>query len=280
MRTEWFFIWSNLNPLHQKMHCGRFGWNFSSGSWQEHFLILLFAITLLSPLEKRQGLLFEHWTHWTFLQLGSSSSKDALCQVCLKLFRWFLRRRFLNFVNAFLLLHNYFPLEKARPFIWTNLGPFHPRMLFHVWLKLTHFFLEKMKMWKVSANADDDDNDDDVQQKIWSWLKVYYCWLGDRKVIDAYLTKCSTQNFNPQKDLETCKLGKALNANEVCPWMLMRKCLLAMLMPMLVILILILMLFNLNASYADNDADFLINITFLCCIYRWIKRWTSVLTFW
>ena len=46
-------------------------------------------------------------------KLDSPSSKDALCQVWLKIAQWFWRR-FLNFVNVFLLFHNYMylPLEK------------------------------------------------------------------------------------------------------------------------------------------------------------------------
>ena len=57
-----------------------------------------------------------------------------------------------------------------------------------------------------------------------------------------------------------------MNANEVYPWMLMRKCLLAMLILMLVILMLILMLLNLNTGYADTDADLCIKIMSFCCI--------------
>ena len=60
--------------------------------------------------------------------------------------------------------------------------------------------------------------------------------------------------------LHICKLGNALNANEVCHWMLMRKWLLALLMLMLVILMLILMLLNLNTGYADADTDLFIRI--------------------
>ena len=52
--------------------------------------------------------------------------------------------------------------------------------------------------------------------------------------------------------LHICKLGNALNDYEVCHWMLMRKCLLALLMLMLVILMLILMLLNLNTGYTDT----------------------------
>ena len=50
--------------------------------------------------------------------------------------------------------------------------------------------------------------------------------------------------------------------------MLMRKCLLAMQILMLVILMLILMLINLNAGYADTDADLCISIMSLCCIHK------------
>ena len=66
--------------------------------------------------------------------------------------------------------------------------------------------------------------------------------------------------------IQICKLGIAINANEVCPWMLMRKCLLAMLIRMLVILILILMLLNFNTGNADSDADLCNRILSLCCI--------------
>ena len=41
-------------------------------------------------------------------------------------------------------------------------------------------------------------------------------------------------------------------------WMLMRKCLLALLMLMLVVLMLILMLLNLNTGYADINADYVL----------------------
>ena len=37
MRIEWVFIWTNLNSLHPRMHCSRFGWNWST-SWEEDFL--------------------------------------------------------------------------------------------------------------------------------------------------------------------------------------------------------------------------------------------------
>lgn len=68
--------------------------------------------------------------------------------------------------------------------------------------------------------------------------------------------------------------GNALNANEVCHWMLMRKCLLAMLM------LVILMLLNLNTGYADTDTDLCIRILSLYCNtndkYIWIIKLISI----
>ena len=59
----------------------------------------IFAIFLLSPLEKGRSPSFE--------EVESPSPKNASCQVWLKLAQWFLRRRFLKFVNVFLLFHYY-----------------------------------------------------------------------------------------------------------------------------------------------------------------------------
>ena len=39
------------------------------------------------------------------------------------------KKIFINFVNVFSLFHNYLPLGKAQPFIWTNLNPLHPNLL-------------------------------------------------------------------------------------------------------------------------------------------------------
>ena len=39
MKIYRFFIWTNLNPLHQRMLCAKFGWNWPSGSGEEDFLI-------------------------------------------------------------------------------------------------------------------------------------------------------------------------------------------------------------------------------------------------
>ena len=69
MRMEWFLIWTNLNPLHPRMHCSKFGWN---------------------------------WKH-------------------------FWRRRFLNFVNVFLLFRNYLLLEKSEALHLNKLESHSPK---------------------------------------------------------------------------------------------------------------------------------------------------------
>ena len=86
------------------------------------------------------------------------------------------------------------------------------------------------------------------------------------------LYKHLTQKLGWKKkiSIQICKLGNAMNANEVRQWMLMRKSLLAMLILMLVIMILmlILMLLNLNTGYTDTDADLCSRIMSLCCMLK------------
>ena len=82
------FIWTNLNPLHPRMLCAKFGWNWLSGSGEEDFLILSMFFPYFCnylPLEKGGALHLN--------KLESPSPKDALCQVWLNLAQWFWRRR-------------------------------------------------------------------------------------------------------------------------------------------------------------------------------------------
>ena len=49
------FIWTNLNPLHPKMLCAKFGWNWSSCSEEENFqnLSMYFCYLLIISPWKR-----------------------------------------------------------------------------------------------------------------------------------------------------------------------------------------------------------------------------------
>ena len=94
-----------------------------------------FTISKLSPLRKRWAL------HLNYFK--SPSPKDALCQVWLKLVKWFLGRRFSYIVNVF----HYFVIISP----WKRTGPFLNTLEFHspkvarcrVWLKLAQWFLER-----------------------------------------------------------------------------------------------------------------------------------------
>ena len=58
------FIWTNLNPLHPRMLCAKFGWNWPSGSGEEGFKnfvnVYFHYFIIISPL-KRAGPLI--WTN-------------------------------------------------------------------------------------------------------------------------------------------------------------------------------------------------------------------------
>ena len=112
------FIWTkNLNPLHSRMLCAKFGWNWPNGSGEEIFKFhqCYFAFMYYLPLEKGGTLRLN--------KRESPSSKDTLCQVWLKLVQWFWRKRFLEILlkhfHHFVIIS---PWKRAGPFIWTNLN--------------------------------------------------------------------------------------------------------------------------------------------------------------
>ena len=80
--------------------------------------------------------------HWNKLEF--TSSKDALCEVWLKLAHWFWRRRFLMFVNVLLLFHNYLLFEKGVALYLNKLkSPSPKNALCQVWLKLAQWFCRR-----------------------------------------------------------------------------------------------------------------------------------------
>ena len=69
------------------------------------------------------------------------SSRNALCQVWLKLAHWFWRRRFLNFVDVFSLFQNHLPLEKREALHLNKLiYPSPKEDLCQIKLKLAQWF--------------------------------------------------------------------------------------------------------------------------------------------
>ena len=84
MRIKWFFIWTNLNPLHPRMLYAKFGWNWLSGSGEEDFKILSMYFSyfvIISPWKRVGPFIEQTW-------IPFPSPKDALCQVWLKLAQW------------------------------------------------------------------------------------------------------------------------------------------------------------------------------------------------
>ena len=69
----------------------------------------------------------------------------------MNLVQWFLRRRFLNYVNCFLLFCNYLPLEKGGALHLNKLESPSPKdALCQVWLKLVQWFL-RSRFFKISS---------------------------------------------------------------------------------------------------------------------------------
>ena len=95
IRIEWPFLLIKLNPHHTRMHCVNLVENGPVILEKKitQFIKGIFNISKLSSLRKGRAVHLN--------KLDFPSPKDALCQVWLKLVPWFMRRRFLNFVNVF-----------------------------------------------------------------------------------------------------------------------------------------------------------------------------------
>ena len=81
----------------------------------------------------------------------SSSPKDALYQVWLKMAQWFWSGRFLKVLNVFLLFPNYLPFEKDVALHLNKLKSSSPSdTLCQVWLKLAQWFWRRWKCEKFT----------------------------------------------------------------------------------------------------------------------------------
>ena len=80
------FIWTNVNPLHPRMHCASL--KLAQWFWRRrcfNFVNVFMLFRNCLALEKGGALHLN--------KLESPSPKDAVCQVWLKLAQWFWRRR-------------------------------------------------------------------------------------------------------------------------------------------------------------------------------------------
>ena len=141
MRIYWFFIWTNLNPLHPRMLCAKFGWNWLRGSEEEDFLIssmYFHYFVIISPW-KRAGPII--WTNLNPLH------PRMLCAKFVEIGPVVLGKRiFYIFVNVFSLFRNYLHLEKGRALHLNKLESPSPKEdLYQVWLKLAQWFLRRSR---------------------------------------------------------------------------------------------------------------------------------------
>ena len=120
------------SPKNEKMICAKFDWIWLSGSGEEDFLKL--------PMYFHYFGIICPWKNvgsFNKKTLKFLSFKDDLCLVWLKLAQFFWRRRFLKFINVFLLFCNYLPLEKGGALHLDKLkSPSFKDALCQVWLKL------------------------------------------------------------------------------------------------------------------------------------------------
>ena len=122
-KKAWFFICKNMSPLHSRIFCVKFGWNWPIGSGEEDLLIgsMYFCYFFYLPLEMGRDPLF--------VQTRIPFTNGDYVPNLLKLSQWSLR--FGNFVKwmHFCYFVIIIPWKRAWPFIWINLNPLHPRML-------------------------------------------------------------------------------------------------------------------------------------------------------
>ena len=83
---------------------------------RKHFKSINTCDFIITLIKREKNPLLSLWelNGSSLNKFESHSPKDALCQVWLKLAKWFRRRRFLNFVNVFSLFRNYLSLLKGR----------------------------------------------------------------------------------------------------------------------------------------------------------------------
>ena len=83
-----------------------------------------------------------HFISLHLIKLESLSPKDALCQICLKLFQWFWK--ILNFINVFPLFRHYLPLEKGLVLHLNKLEfTSHKDVFCQVWLRLAQLYCRR-----------------------------------------------------------------------------------------------------------------------------------------
>ena len=135
LRRDWTFISKNLIRCFLPGLVENIPVVLEKKDFKKFSIMYYYYFAIISTLRRA-------WPYiWKKKQLESSSLKDALCQVWLKMPQWFWRRRLLKVFNVFFLLPNYLPFEKgvALP-LNKRESPSPKDALCQVWLKLAQWF--------------------------------------------------------------------------------------------------------------------------------------------
>ena len=81
LKRAWPFIWTNLNPVHPRMFCDKFGWNWTSGSGdRRRWKFEKFTTTTATTTENGQISMRKAYLSFSSGELISSINQDQLCE--------------------------------------------------------------------------------------------------------------------------------------------------------------------------------------------------------
>ena len=120
-----------MNPLHPRMHCAKFAWNWLSGFVEDFWNLLMYFCNFV---------IISFWKSVdTFMLINLNSLHPKITCWNLPSGSW--EEVFLKFMTECLLFHNYLPLEKVLACHLNKLEPPPPKnALCHVWSKLAQWF--------------------------------------------------------------------------------------------------------------------------------------------
>ena len=117
------FIWTNLNPLHQRMLCAKFSWNWPSGSGEDFWIFSMYFryFVIISPWKRAGPINWSTWIPFTqgcfvpsLVEIGSVVLEKKIFNISSMYFHYFV------IISSW---------KRAWPFIWKNLNPLQARML-------------------------------------------------------------------------------------------------------------------------------------------------------
>ena len=182
------FIWTKLSPLHPKMPCAKFGWNWLSGSGEEDFLILsmYFSYFIIISSWKGHCPSFEqNWIPFTqgclvlsLVDIGSVVFEKKIFKISSIYFRYFLIISPWKRAGALHLKKLEPPLPKdALCQVWLNLAQWFRRGRFLYFVNVLSLFRNYLPLEKVGAlhlNKVESPSLKDSLCKVWLKLAQWF----------------------------------------------------------------------------------------------------------